>query len=211
MRSTIFWDVIPCSLVEVYRLLRGSRCLHPWGKACLLLLTGRLFRFLFDSEDCGNMFLRNVSKLLPDYTSSHHSIEDSTLDSHRSENRKFNIMNWNLNVSHYSYWKPKFVPMATQNCTKIVLRSWSRGQNQYNQSIMECSGGYVRVRVPCLLPGVITEADRRDSEPEGTSCASMKLFRSQWLVILSQYLSFLHNHDTLWYSHNATTRCGRFL
>ena len=29
---------------------------------------------------------------------------------------------------------------------------------------------------PCLLPDVITEAHRRDSELEGTSCASMKLF-----------------------------------
>jgi len=29
---------------------------------------------------------------------------------------------------------------------------------------------------PYLLPGVIIEADRRDSELEGTSCASMKLF-----------------------------------
>ena len=28
---------------------------------------------------------------------------------------------------------------------------------------------------PCLLPDVIIEADRRDSELEGTSCASMKL------------------------------------
>jgi len=28
---------------------------------------------------------------------------------------------------------------------------------------------------PCLLPDVIIEANRRDSELEGTSCASMKL------------------------------------
>jgi len=28
---------------------------------------------------------------------------------------------------------------------------------------------------PCFLPGVIIEADQRDSELEGTSCASMKL------------------------------------
>jgi hypothetical protein len=28
---------------------------------------------------------------------------------------------------------------------------------------------------PCLLPDVIFEADRRDRELEGTSCASMKL------------------------------------
>jgi len=28
---------------------------------------------------------------------------------------------------------------------------------------------------PCLLPDIIIEADRRDSELEGTSCASMKL------------------------------------
>jgi len=28
---------------------------------------------------------------------------------------------------------------------------------------------------PCLLPDVTIEADRRDSELEGTSCASMKM------------------------------------
>jgi len=28
---------------------------------------------------------------------------------------------------------------------------------------------------PCLLPDIIIEADRRDSELEGTSCALMKL------------------------------------
>jgi len=28
---------------------------------------------------------------------------------------------------------------------------------------------------PCLLPDIIIEADRRDSELKGTSCASMKL------------------------------------
>jgi hypothetical protein len=28
---------------------------------------------------------------------------------------------------------------------------------------------------PCLLPGVVIEADRRDGEFEGTSCESMKL------------------------------------
>ena len=29
---------------------------------------------------------------------------------------------------------------------------------------------------PCLLPDVVIEADGRDSEFEGTSCTSMKLF-----------------------------------
>jgi len=33
----------------------------------------------------------------------------------------------------------------------------------------------LQLRNPCLLPDVIIEADRRDSDLEGTSCALMKL------------------------------------
>jgi hypothetical protein len=31
MKITIFWDVAPCSLVEVYRRFRGAFCLHYQG------------------------------------------------------------------------------------------------------------------------------------------------------------------------------------
>jgi hypothetical protein len=31
MKMTIFWDVVPCSLVEVYRHFRGACCLHYQG------------------------------------------------------------------------------------------------------------------------------------------------------------------------------------
>jgi hypothetical protein len=31
MRITVFWDVVPCNLVEVYRHFRGSCCLHHHG------------------------------------------------------------------------------------------------------------------------------------------------------------------------------------
>jgi hypothetical protein len=46
LEMTVFWVVAPCSLVEVYRRLRGACCLH--------------YRF----DDGGS----NVGKLLPDYT-----------------------------------------------------------------------------------------------------------------------------------------------
>jgi hypothetical protein len=28
MKMTVFWDVAPCSLIEVYRRLRGAYCVH---------------------------------------------------------------------------------------------------------------------------------------------------------------------------------------
>jgi hypothetical protein len=31
MKITDFWDVAPCSLVEVYRRFRGACCLHHQG------------------------------------------------------------------------------------------------------------------------------------------------------------------------------------
>ena len=49
----------------------------------------------------------------------------------------------------------------------------------------------------CLFPDVITEADRRDSELEGTSCASMKLLsaamNSLWAYSRSSRPSFMSN------------------
>jgi hypothetical protein len=47
MKTSIFWDVTPCSPAS---------------------LEGFLIGLLFDHEDRGEMFLRNISRLLPDYT-----------------------------------------------------------------------------------------------------------------------------------------------
>jgi hypothetical protein len=38
MKMTAFWDVAPCSLVEVYGRLRGSYCLHHQGDASLCFI-----------------------------------------------------------------------------------------------------------------------------------------------------------------------------
>ena len=53
MKSTVFWDVTSCSLVDVQ---------HG-----ILLLLGDLLGLLFDSEDRGTTFLRNMDEL-PDWT-----------------------------------------------------------------------------------------------------------------------------------------------
>jgi hypothetical protein len=47
MKMAVFWDVAPCSLVEVYRRFRGACCLHHQGDEW------------------------NVCKILPDYTAQH--------------------------------------------------------------------------------------------------------------------------------------------
>jgi hypothetical protein len=56
MKSIIFWDVTPCSLLR-------------WLATCLL--AGSCWNFFFDPEDGGDMFLRNVGYISPDYTASH--------------------------------------------------------------------------------------------------------------------------------------------
>jgi hypothetical protein len=55
MKSSIFWDVTPCSLVVIYL---------SFGEMCLLGL-------LFNHEKGGSTFLRNVGKLVHYITPSH--------------------------------------------------------------------------------------------------------------------------------------------
>jgi hypothetical protein len=79
MKSIIFWDVTPCSLLrcnrrfgETYRLyLQGRRKFQqePASKqVASILLLAEIF---FDPEDGGDMFLRNVGSISTDYTASH--------------------------------------------------------------------------------------------------------------------------------------------
>jgi hypothetical protein len=63
MKITVFWDVAPCSLVEVYRRCRGTCCLHHQGDY---------------PDDEGSKYLCNVSKLLPDYMVQHPRIQPSS-------------------------------------------------------------------------------------------------------------------------------------
>jgi hypothetical protein len=35
---TVFWDIAPCCLVEVYRRFRGAYCLHHQGDESLITL-----------------------------------------------------------------------------------------------------------------------------------------------------------------------------
>jgi hypothetical protein len=55
MKSIIFWDVTPCSLLML------ATCLHA----------GSCSNYFFDDEDGGDMFLRNVGCISKDYTASH--------------------------------------------------------------------------------------------------------------------------------------------
>jgi hypothetical protein len=52
MKSTIFWDMTPCSLLNVDRA-QIATCFHA----------GFLLGLFFDPEDEGDMFLRNVGFL----------------------------------------------------------------------------------------------------------------------------------------------------
>jgi hypothetical protein len=54
MKSTIFWVVTVCSLVEVHE-----------HSACHLLVAGFLLRFLFSPGDGGSKFWQKIGGLLP--------------------------------------------------------------------------------------------------------------------------------------------------
>jgi hypothetical protein len=56
MKSSVFWDIMPCSSLKVNRHFGGT-CLL----SCFLL------GLFFDCEDRGSMFLRNVCWLWADY------------------------------------------------------------------------------------------------------------------------------------------------
>jgi hypothetical protein len=53
MKSAIFWDITPCSNVS-------PPSSESKSYACHLLSRGFLLGLLFDPEDGGDMFLRNV-------------------------------------------------------------------------------------------------------------------------------------------------------
>jgi hypothetical protein len=74
MKSTILWDITPCSALKINRRFGGTCRKKPAWKQVALLVTyfhaGFLLGLLFDSEDGNDMFLRNVGWLSTDYISS---------------------------------------------------------------------------------------------------------------------------------------------
>jgi hypothetical protein len=66
MKSFIFWDITPCSLLKVNRRFGGTCHLHLQGlrvsrmKQAARKAARFLVRLPFNPEDGGDMFLRNV-------------------------------------------------------------------------------------------------------------------------------------------------------
>jgi hypothetical protein len=79
MKSSIFWDITPCSPLKINRLFEGTHRLHLQGRISWvryqregsLLATcfhAGVFLGLSQPEDGGNMFIRNVGWLPTGYT-----------------------------------------------------------------------------------------------------------------------------------------------
>jgi hypothetical protein len=60
LRSTIFWDMTPCSPLSFNRRFAGTYRLHLQGRT-----------YFFDPENGGDMFFRNVGWNSTDYTASY--------------------------------------------------------------------------------------------------------------------------------------------
>jgi hypothetical protein len=59
MKSSAYWDITPCSSVIVNQRFGGTYHLHFQSEKALLDAL-RFLGLLFDPEDVGDMFLRNV-------------------------------------------------------------------------------------------------------------------------------------------------------
>jgi hypothetical protein len=60
MNSTIFWDITSCSLLKVNRRFGGTYRLHLHLVLATCFHAGFLLSLVFDPEDGGDIFLRNV-------------------------------------------------------------------------------------------------------------------------------------------------------
>jgi hypothetical protein len=71
VKSTIFWDITPCSPLKVNRRFGGTYRLHLESQIALLATCfhdSLLLGLFLDPEEEGDMFLRNVDWLSADYT-----------------------------------------------------------------------------------------------------------------------------------------------
>jgi hypothetical protein len=60
VKNSIFWDITPCGLLEVKNQCSGTKSKPIKKPGFCLLYPGYLFGLLFDAEDGGDMFLRNI-------------------------------------------------------------------------------------------------------------------------------------------------------
>jgi hypothetical protein len=81
LKSSVFWDIIPCSLMKVNGHFRGTHYLHnQWASqehsikqaelcsTCCLFQACFLLGLCYDPEGGGGIFFRNFSWHSPDYT-----------------------------------------------------------------------------------------------------------------------------------------------
>jgi hypothetical protein len=87
MKTTVFWDVMPRSLVEVYRRFRGACCLHHRGDEFLArALLIALIKAAASTSETSVNFYQTIRRNIP---------EDSYLHTRRRENLKpYQIYVW---------------------------------------------------------------------------------------------------------------------
>jgi hypothetical protein len=109
MKMAVFWVVAPCSLVEVYQRFGGPCCLHHQGD------THRL-------DGGGSKDLRNVGKLLPDYT---------VLQPRRQPSSR----RMSANILHLSYWnllQTVAGPQYRSLQVTVMKMFWTAAENSWH-------------------------------------------------------------------------------
>jgi hypothetical protein len=138
LKSAIFWDIMPCSLLKVNSCFRGTYCFHLqcWRisrarNQCESRLHAQplscrfLFGVFFDHEGLGNMFLRNISWIWTDTKCS--ILEDTSVHNYCCDNIKSYIFFSYHVYSHgfdcYKFLHIKLTCMSSAAWSNICLLS----------------------------------------------------------------------------------------
>jgi hypothetical protein len=109
MKSTIFWDMTPCSPLSVNRGFGGIYGLHLQVATCLL---ASCWTYFFGPEDGGDMLLRNVGWRSTDYTASYprrwYSSSNGKVHIFISINKHFSSLKW-LNEFGTGRWSVRIL------------------------------------------------------------------------------------------------------
>jgi hypothetical protein len=99
MKMAVFWVVAPCILVEVYRLFRGTCCLHHQGD---------------DFDNGGSKRLWNVGKRLPDFTAQQPRIQPSS---------RVNMFIFNVKITGLKWYWNRIDVIITNTYEQVGLHT----------------------------------------------------------------------------------------
>jgi hypothetical protein len=149
MKSSLFCDIIPCSLLKVNWCFRETYHLNHQGQKsgpCCLLHADFLFGSFFDSEDGGDIFLQNISWLSVDsktlvdfqWTTLSYISDDSSLQRHQCEKLRFSLFLHNGNKQNLNCATVRTMAEVKWRIFRDFCSKWYQNVGSLSCNIKAC-------------------------------------------------------------------------